>query len=492
MNKQFETGLMWFRRDLRVQDNAALCLALQACRQLHCVFVFDQDILAALPRADRRVEFIRESVHELDAALRQLSGKAGAGLIVRRGCAAEEIVALANTLQVQAVFAARDYEPQAMARDARVQEALTDAGMALHTCKDQVVFEGRELLTKTGTPYGVFTPYKNTWLATVSSQHLRCHEAAPLAAALAPRPSGLQHAVPTLAEIGFEPTNLRTLKIPTGASGAATLFEDFFERMDDYHETRDFPGVKGPSYLGVHLRFGTVSIRQLAATALQRQIQGSRGAAVWLGELIWRDFYFQILANFPHVAQGAYKREYDAIQWEQGPHADTLFQAWCEGRTGYPLVDAAMAQINQTGYMHNRLRMVVGSFLVKDLGIDWRRGEQYFAQHLNDFDLSANNGGWQWVSSSGCDAQPYFRIFNPVSQSEKFDAEGKFIRRYLPQLAQLPNKVLHAPWTGKPLELQMAGVTLGQNYPRPIVAHDAARALTLQRYAVVKKSLQTP
>ncbi|NMM13607.1 MAG: deoxyribodipyrimidine photo-lyase [Rhodoferax sp.] len=492
MNKQFETGLMWFRRDLRVQDNAALCLALQACRQLHCVFVFDQDILAALPRTDRRVEFIRESVHELDAALRQLSGRAGAGLIVRLGRATEEIVALATTLQVQAVFAARDYEPQAIARDARVRDALTDAGMALHTCKDQVVFEGRELLTKTGTPYGVFTPYKNTWLATVSSQHLRCHEAAPLAAALASRPPGLQQAVPALAEIGFEPTNLRTLKIPTGASGAATLFEDFFERMDDYHETRDFPAIKGPSYLGVHLRFGTVSIRQLAATALQRQIQGSRGAAVWLGELIWRDFYCQILANFPHVTQGAYKREYDAIQWEQGPHADALFQAWCEGRTGYPLVDAAMAQINQTGYMHNRLRMVVGSFLVKDLGIDWRWGEQYFAQHLNDFDLSANNGGWQWVSSSGCDAQPYFRIFNPVSQSEKFDAEGKFIRRYLPQLAQLPNKVLHAPWTGKPLELQMAGVILGQNYPRPIVAHDAARALTLQRYAVVKKSLQTP
>ena len=491
MNKQFETGLMWFRRDLRVQDNAALCLALQACRQLHCVFVFDQDILAALPRADRRVEFIRESVHELDAALRQLSGRTGAGLIVRLGHAPKEIVALATTLQVQAVFAARDYEPQAIARDARVRDALTDAGMALHTCKDQVVFEGRELLTKTGTPYGVFTPYKNTWLATVSSQHLRCHEAAPLAAALASRPPGLQQAVPALAEIGFEPTNLRTLKIPTGASGAATLFEDFFERMDDYHETRDFPAIKGPSYLGVHLRFGTVSIRQLAATALQRQIQGSRGAAVWLGELIWRDFYCQILANFPHVTQGAYKREYDAIQWEQGPHADALFQAWCEGRTGYPLVDAAMAQINQTGYMHNRLRMVVGSFLVKDLGIDWRWGEQYFAQHLNDFDLSANNGGWQWVSSSGCDAQPYFRIFNPVSQSEKFDAEGKFIRRYLPQLAQLPNKVLHAPWTGKPLELQMAGVTLGQNYPSPIVAHDAARALTLQRYAVVKKSLQT-
>ena len=490
MNKQFDTGLMWFRRDLRVIDNAALSLALTSCRKLHCVFVFDTEILAALPRADRRVEFIRESLCELDAALRQLSGVPGAGLIVRHGAALEAVVTLAKTLQVQSVFAAHDYEPQARARDALVLGALAHAGIALHTCKDHVIFEGREILTQTGSPYGVFTPYKNNWLATVTPQHLRSHETAPYASALVARPAGLQQPVPSLADIGFEKTNLSTLKIPTGATGGAQLFEDFFERMDDYDDTRNFPAVKGPSYLGVHLRFGTVSIRQLAATAQQRQIQGSRGAATWLSELIWRDFYFQILANFPRVAEGAYKPEYNAIAWEQGPRAEALFAAWCEGRTGYPLVDAAMAQINQTGYMHNRLRMVVGSFLVKDLGIDWRWGERYFAQHLNDFDLSANNGGWQWVSSSGCDAQPYFRIFNPVSQSEKFDAEGKFIRRYLPQLAQLPNKVIHAPWTAKPLELQMADVTLGGNYPAPVVAHDEARARTLLRYAVVKKSLK--
>ncbi|MBA3056506.1 MAG: DNA photolyase family protein [Gammaproteobacteria bacterium] len=487
MDKQFDSGLMWFRRDLRVTDNAALCQALGACRQLHCVFVFDRDILEPLPRFDRRVEFIRESLCELDETLRQLGGKAGAGLIVRHAVASEEIVTLATALQVQVVFAAHDYEPQALVRDEKVKAALTRSGIALHTCKDHVIFEGREILTKAGTPYGVFTPYKNTWLATLGPQHLRSHDSAPMAQALAPRPEGLQQAVPTLAAIGFDKTNLSQLKIPTGAAGAAQLFEDFFERLDSYHETRDFPAVKGPSYLSVHLRFGTVSIRQLVATAWQRQIQGSRGAAVWLGELIWRDFYFSILANFPRVAQGAFKAEYDAIQWEQGPHADALFQAWCEGRTGYPLVDAAMAQINQSGYMHNRLRMVVGSFLVKDLGIDWRWGEKYFAQQLNDFDLAANNGGWQWVSSSGCDAQPYFRIFNPVSQSEKFDAEGKFIRRYVPQLAGLPNKAIHAPWNAKALELQMARVTLGQNYPAPIVAHDAARALTLQRYATIRK-----
>ena len=489
MEKQFDTGLMWFRRDLRVTDNATLHLALKTCRQLHCVFVFDGEILDSLPRADRRVEFIHACVSELDQALRQLNPAPGVGLIVRHAVAREEIVRLATTLHVQSVFAGHDYEPQALTRDAQVRGALANAGIALHTCKDQVIFEGRELLTQTGTPYGVFTPYKNTWLARVTPQHLRDHPAAPFASALTPRPTQYQQALPTLAELGFERTNLSSLKIPTGASGGRQLFEDFLTRMDRYDETRDFPAIKGPSYLSVHLRFGSVSIRQLAASALQRQLEGSRGGAVWLSELIWRDFYFSILANFPHVAERSYKPEYDAIQWEHGKHAKTLFAAWCEGCTGYPLVDAAMAQLNQSGYMHNRLRMVVSSFLVKDLGIDWRWGERYFAQHLNDFDLAANNGGWQWVSSSGCDAQPYFRIFNPISQSERFDPEGKFIRRYLPQLAQLPTKLLHAPWNASASQLQAAGVTLGQNYPQPLVMHEQARALTLQRYAVVKKTV---
>ena len=294
--------------------------------------------------------------------------------------------------------------------------------------------------------------------------------------------------VPTLASMAFETTNLQTLKIPTGESGGSQLFKEFLARMDDYGETRNFPAVKGPSYLGVHLRFGTVSIRQLAAVALDKQNSGSEGAAVWLSELIWRDFYAQIIANFPHAANDAFKADYDKITWEQGEHANELFAAWCEGRTGYPLVDAAMAQINQTGYMHNRLRMVVASFLVKDLGLDWRWGERYFAEKLNDFDLTSNNGGWQWAASSGCDAQPYFRIFNPTSQSEKFDASGKFIRRYLPALAKLSDKAIHAPHEAKPLELIAAGVALGSTYPLPIVKHDEARALTLQRYAVVKKA----
>jgi deoxyribodipyrimidine photo-lyase len=271
--------------------------------------------------------------------------------------------------------------------------------------------------------------------------------------------------------------------------GGQQLVDNFMERIDKYKQTRDFPAIKGPSYLSVHLRFGTVSIRHLARRACEaaRIAADASGANTWLAELVWRDFYFMILQHHPHVVRGAFKPDYDAIKWETGPAADALFQAWCDGRTGYPLVDAAMAQINQTGYMHNRLRMVTACFLIKDLGIDWRRGEAYFAEKLIDFDLSANNGGWQWASSSGCDAQPYFRIFNPITQSEKFDTDGRFIRRYLPQLAQLGNKQIHAPWLLTKMELDHAGVALGGNYPHPVVAHDVARKQTLMRYAVVKK-----
>ena len=487
MDKQYNSGLMWFRRDLRTDDNLTLQKALSLCGQVHCVFVFDKDILAGLPRVDRRVEFIRESLVELDQSLRDAARKPGAGLIVCHGKARRSVVQLAAELGVQAVFAAHDYEPAAKARDAMVRGALANDGISFHLVKDHVVFEEREILTKTGSPYSVFTPYKNAWLTKAADLNLNSPDRLGGVVLLAERPQKYRLPLPVLKAIGFEASNLKALKIPTGSSGARRLFADFFERMDQYHETRDFPSVRGPSYMGIHLRFGTVSIRSLVSTALARSMQGSQGAAVWLGELIWREFYFAILANFPHVAAGSFKREYDAIEWEQGKRAQTLFAAWCEGRTGYPLVDAAMAQINQTGYMHNRLRMVAGSFLVKDLGIDWRWGEKYFALHLNDFDLAANNGGWQWVASTGCDAQPYFRIFNPVSQSEKFDAEGKFIRRYVPQLGKLTGKAVHAPWASSPAELSAAGVVLGTNYPAPIVEHALARSLTLQRYAVVRK-----
>ncbi len=494
MEKPYPAGLVWFRRDLRAEDHAALYRALTSCRQVHAAFVFDTAILDPLPRRDRRVEFIRESLVQLDEALRRLAGgDPGAGLIVLHGDAREQLPRLARQLGVQAVFANHDYEPGALARDAKVRGALAEAGIALHTGKDQAIFDREELLTQAGRPYAVFTPYKNAWLAKVDAFYLRSYPVERHAAALAPRPGVLRRPVPTLAELGFERSNLSELPIPVGARGAAQLFDEFRGRMDRYHATRDFPAAKGPSYLSVHLRFGTISIRTLAREAHAMAQSGEAGAATWLSELVWRDFYFQVLANFPHVAdeQGnghSFRREYDAIHWEKGERARALFAAWCEGRTGYPLVDAAMHQLNQTGWMHNRLRMVTASFLCKDLGVDWRWGERYFALQLNDYDLSANNGGWQWASSSGCDAQPYFRIFNPVSQSRKFDPEGKFIARYLPQLAGLPPEAIHAPWLARPVDLAGAGLVPGRDYPGPIVDHEQARQDTMRRYAVVKKA----
>ena len=485
---ELDRALVWMRRDLRVDDQAALHHALRAARRVWCIFIFDRDILDPLPRADRRVEFIRDSLVGVDAELRALAashGVEGVGLIVRHGRAAAEIVALARALQVQAVYASHDDDPAALARDAEVRGALAAAGVALHTAKDHVIFERSEVLTQGGGAFSVFTPYKNAWLKRLQPDHLKAFAVAALASALAPRPAS-ETGVPSLADIGFQPTNLHALRLPSGPSGAQELVQDFLDRIDRYHETRDFPAVKGPSYLSTHLRFGTVSVRQLAREAHQRMLAGSRGAEVWLSELVWRDFYHQILHHHPHVVRGAFKPAYDRIHWDHGKHADALFAAWCAGRTGYPLVDAAMHQINDTGYMHNRLRMVVASFLVKDLGIDWRRGEAYFAEKLNDFDLAANNGGWQWAASTGCDAQPYFRIFNPVSQSRKFDPEGRFIRRYLPQLAALPDKLIHAPWEARPVDLAAAGLALGSAYPEPVVAHDDARRRTLARYAVVK------
>lgn len=479
--------LVWCRRELRAHDHAALYHALKQSRQVVMAFVFDTDILGTLPQEDRRVEFIRDSAAELDAELRALSAHR-AGLVTIHGSAVDEIPRLAQALGVQAVMTHHDDEPSALARDAQVRGRLADVGIAMHTTKDHVIFERDEILTAGGTPFSVFTPYKKAWLKKVSSNafYLRSYPSMDLGARLATLPECWRTGVPTLDALGFAPTNLRTLKIFPGTSGAREAWADFLTRMDRYDQARDFPAIKGPSYLSMHLRFGTLSIREVARVAWERAQAGSRGAQVWLSELIWRDFYMQILHHHPRVVNHAFRPEYDRIAWEHGKPAKRLFQAWCEGQTGYPLVDAAMAQINQTGYMHNRLRMVVASFLVKDLGLDWRWGEQYFAQHLNDFDLAANNGGWQWAASTGCDAQPYFRIFNPVTQSEKFDPGAKFIGRYVPPLNRLPEKLRHAPWKASAADLGAVNFVLGRDYPGPIVDHDEARRATLARFSALK------
>ena len=490
---EHERGLVWFRRDLRLDDQAALHQALRTCRQVWCLFVFDTDILTPLLERglvrDRRVEFIRDTVVELSDAVRDASPRRGARLLVRHGRAADVVPRVADLLKVDAVYVNHDHEPSAIERDWQVADALERDGRRLHDSKDQTIFEKDEILTLGGTPFTVFTPYRRAWQKTLTPFHVSAYPVERYLERLAPVPSDLDEPVPTLEAMGFATTNLHEIGIPPGASGARRLFEEFTERIGDYADGRDYPARRGTSYLSVHLRFGTISIRALARNALDRAHRAGdrQGSETWLSELIWRDFYFQILHHRPDIAGGAaFKPPFDRIAWSSGEEADLRFAAWCDGATGYPLVDAAMRQINTTGFMHNRLRMVTASFLSKDLGLDWRRGERYFAEHLNDYDLSANNGGWQWASSSGCDAQPYFRIFNPVTQSERFDADGEFIRRYLPALAGLSNRSIHAPWIASPAELERAGLVLGRDYPRPIVDHEEARRATLARYAVVK------
>ena len=486
-------ALVWLRRDLRLHDHCALHHALSSHDHVWIAFIFDMQILSPLITGrknersltpDRRVDFIWQGLHALDRELQ----KQGGGLIVRFGKPVEQIPQLASALGVDTVFVNRDYEPMAIERDLNVAKALQKLQIDLQDFKDQVIFEGKEVLTNSNTVFSIFTPYKNAWLKKLQSGNLAPYDCAAKPGQLAPIPEKLDQGIPTLASMGFCATGIESY-LPPNPDGGSAFFENFLERIDQYQIGRDFPAIKGVSYLSTHLRFGMLSIRGLVREAHRRMLLGSLGATTWLSELIWRDFYFMILANHPRLAQGvSFKPDYDTIQWENGAVAQKRFTAWCEGRTGYPLIDAAMQQLNQSGYMHNRLRMVVASFLCKDLGIDWRWGEAYFAKHLNDFEFSSNNGGWQWASSSGCDAQPYFRIFNPITQSEKFDPDGKFIRRYLPALEKLSKKSIHAPWRSGRLELDAAGILLGREYPLPIVDHDEARKQTLIRYSVVKKS----
>lgn len=509
MSTVHDRALVWFRRDLRSEDQVALASALREARCVFCVFVFDRDILDTLEdRAQRRVEFIHASLHALHAAL----AADGGALIVLHARARAVIPMLARELGVAAVYANRDYEPAAIARDADVERALVAQGIAWRSCKDQVIFEPYEVLTRDSRIFSVFTPYKNAWLAKFAAGDAAAHavQAKGRLASLDHRADAVRRAerqlaergelahvgaehdaagsrridghaapashIPALQALGFERSNLRELKMPVGIDGARMLWDDFRGRLRHYRERRDFPAVKGPSYLSAHLRFGTISIRELVREA---SAHDDAGARTWLSELIWREFYFMILYHHPQVVTHAFRPEFDGIRF---PGGHDRFAAWCEGRTGYPLVDAGMRQLNGTGYMHNRLRMISASFLVKDLHVDWRWGERYFARKLNDYDLSANNGGWQWAASTGCDAQPYFRIFNPVTQSERFDAHGKFIRMYLPELAKVPAAHIHAPWRMTPSEQAAAGVTIGKDYPAPLVDHAQSRAITLELF----------
>jgi len=459
----YDSSLCWFRRDLRLDDHAALCNALERSRKVHCIFLFDSEILDPLARSDKRVAFLWQCARELSEKLQQL----GSTLLVLHGRAPVEVPKIAQKMGAQAIFCNRDYDPAAIERDAAVALELKEKGIAFHDFKDQVIFEGSEVLAKTGRPYSVFTAYKNAWLAKLEDSPLPAYSTGKHLSALAPcAPSPM----PSLESLGFENSQP---DFPAGMSGAEALFSDFLERMEHYHAMRDYPAAEGTSRLSPHLRFGTLSIRRMVSAAHRK---AGKGAQTFLSELVWRDFYQMILYHHPQLAAGrAYQPEFENLPFENDP---AKFRAWQEGKTGYPLVDAAMRQLDLTGCMHNRLRMVAASFLVKDLHVDWRWGERHFAEKLLDFEFASNNGGWQWVASTGSDAQPWFRIFNPVTQSRRFDPKGAFIRRYLPELAACPDKWIHAPW------LMPEEERLKIEYPDPIVDHAIARRKTLEIYKI--------
>lgn len=428
---------------------------------MYCAFLFDTDIIGPLQKDDRRLTFIHESVKALSDAL---SGM-GSALHVLHGRADAEIPEFCFRFGIEAVFCNRDYEPSAADRDARVGRRLAHLGVDFHDFKDQVIFDREEVVSASGKPYSVFTPYRKAWLARLEDSCLTPYPVEEHMHALekcAPFP------VPSLESLGFEK---QTLSIPPGMSGADALLSEFEERIDRYQELRDYPAIDGTSRLSAHLRFGTISVRRLAKIALRRS--GS-GAEAFLSELAWRDFFQMILDHHPQVAQGhAFRSEYEYLPFENDTEK---YQAWRTGQTGYPLIDAAMRQLASEGFMHNRLRMIAASFLVKDLHVDWRWGEKHFAEKLLDFDFASNNGGWQWAASTGCDAQPWFRIFNPVTQSEKFDPEGTYIRRHVPELDNCPGKWIHAPWKMPDSERKR------YEYPDPIVCHSEARKKALEIY----------
>jgi len=467
---RLSAALVWFRRDLRHFDQAALAAACSGHERVHAVFVFDTEILDALgDRADRRVTFIWDSVAELKESLEAVGG----GLHVLHGRARDEVPKLAIRLGVGAVYVSLDYEPAAVARDAAVSAELRAAGILLRSCKDQVIFGPEEIRTRAGEAFAVFTPYKKAWLARLEPRHYAAHAMPRTAGVLA----ACESAMPSLSDMGFRRAEL---PLPPGMSGGARQWAAFRARLDDYAAKRDYPAEAATSRLSVHLRFGTVSIRELVRHAATTK---GEGAAVWLSELIWREFFFAVLATRPDVMDHSFRREFGALAWEDDPAG---WAAWCAGRTGYPIVDAAMRELAAQGTMHNRLRMVTASFLTKDLGIDWRRGERWFAAKLLDYDQAANNGGWQWSASTGCDAQPWFRIFNPVTQSRRFDPDGAYIRRWVPELANVPAPQVHAPWEMGPLEQQACSCRIGTDYPAPIVNHDEARRRTLARFEAVQ------
>ncbi|MDT8886678.1 cryptochrome/photolyase family protein [Aquirufa regiilacus] len=426
-------SIFWFRRDLRIEDNHGLYEALKGEFPVLPIFIFDPNILLKLNSTqDARVEFILSALHAIQKRLLEQ----GSSLKVIHASPREAYEQLAGQYDIQAIYCNHDYEKYAGIRDGSIQSWANQRGIGFSTYKDQVIFEKNEVLSGQNTPYTVFTPYSRKWKERLAQHAIQVYPSETLQNYVK-----FTEELPSLGSLGFANTGL----LFPGNSVS-------MEIIQGYQANRDFPAKGATSRLSVHLRFGTVSIRSLVKQAIGV-------SETWLNELIWRDFYFNILFHFPHVSDGhAFRKEYDRMEWRNN---EVEFKAWCEGQTGYPIVDAGMRELNSTGFMHNRVRMIVASFLVKHLLIDWRWGESYFAEKLLDFDLAANNGGWQWAAGCGCDAAPYFRVFNPTLQTQKFDKELAYIRKWVPEFQEL-------------------------SYPQPIVNHEFARERVLVAY---KKAL---
>jgi deoxyribodipyrimidine photo-lyase len=430
-------NLFWFRRDLRLDDNAALFHALNHPLPVLPIFIFDRNILDQLEdRTDKRVQFIHDTLKDIKSTLEER----GCSLLTYYDKPIDAFKSITSLYNVQSVFTNHDYESYGIQRDDEVKSFLETKGISFQTCKDIVIFEKSEVVKDDGNPYTVFTPYSKKWKVRFQQNRLGLFETEQFSHRLFPtKPLPF----PTLESMQFQASDT---KFPE------RITTD--ELIADYAKKRDIPALPGTSRLGIHLRFGTISVRKLA-------LQAASISETFLNELIWRDFYHMILWNFPHVrAHKAFKPIYDTIAWRNN---EQEFERWCQGNTGYPIVDAGMRELNSTGFMHNRVRMIVASFLCKHLLIDWRWGEAYFAQKLLDFDLAANNGGWQWASGSGCDAAPYFRIFNPTLQTQKFDQDHAYIKKWVPEYQEL-------------------------TYPAPMVIHEFARNRCLEVY---KKALQS-
>lgn len=434
MNKQ--VSVFWFRRDLRLEDNAALYYALKENQHVLPVFIFDTTILNKLEdKSDKRVDFIHQALEALNTKLLKINSS----LHIFHGTPLSIFKKIISEYSIKNIYTNHDYEPEAIERDKQINKLARENQIEFKTYKDQCIFENNEVVKDDGSPYTIFTPYSKKWKAKLNSFYIKPY----------PTENYFQNffkanptcPLPSLETIGFKATGIKY-----------TSPQINIELISHYKETRDIPSIAGTSRLSAHLRFGTVSIRKLVRTALKHN-------ETWLNELIWRDFYMMILSHFPHVINSAFKPAYNRIPWRNN---ENEFEKWCTGQTGYPIVDAGMRELNETGFMHNRVRMITASFLTKHLLIDWRWGEAYFAKKLLDFELSSNNGGWQWAAGTGCDAAPYFRVFNPYEQTKKFDPELKYITKWVPEFNEL-------------------------SYPQPMVEHKFARERALKTYSAALK-----